>query len=204
MRFPERVEAIFERGQPSNEGSIREVSLLFLSKPYHENSLYVYELRQEFAQLSQQALNANPASTETNALLLLGGLMCHDRAHKRITLSNQTVIYYQHLIFFSNLVVDGEVRAPDLSFGTLQAFFSALKYHDMGSSLWNAKPAVTAASTVHSSSTHTAFSSSIQSSDSTQHRLNSFFLSQFDDMQKACSIAIYEHAKSHWIFELQP
>lgn len=204
MQFPGRIEAIFEKEQTFSEGSLREVPLLFLSKPHHENSLYVYELRQEFSQLSEQISNSHPSATESNALLLLGGLMCHDRGQKRITLSNQTVIYYQHLIFFSNLVVDGEVRAPDLSLGTLQALVCALKYHGMRSSLWNTKLLLPAASTVYSSSSHTALSHPVQTSDSTQHRLNSFFLSQFDHMQTACSIALYEHAKSHWIFELQP
>ena len=145
MQFPGRIEAIFERGQSLPEESVREVPLLFISKPYYENSQYVYMLRQEFAQLDVHAQHSHSShssfhSAEPNALLLLGGLMIHDRVHKRITLSNQTVLYYQHLIFFSSLVVEGEVRAPDLSLGTLQAFAAALKYHSMRPALWNDPP----------------------------------------------------------------
>lgn len=202
MYFPGRIEAIFEKTQTLHETIVREVPLVFISKPYYENSQYVYMLRQELCELNLQIPHANLASsTGPDALLLLGGLMIHDRSQKRITLSNQTVIYYKHIIFFSNIAVEGEVRAPDLSLATLQALVSALKYHRMRSTLWKVPntaprkavplPVVPATATV-------------QTPNPGDHPLHAFFLSQFCHMKKAYSIALYEHAKSHWIFELQP
>lgn len=204
MQFSGRVEAIFQRDHTPSEEKTRHVPVVFISKPRYEVTQHVYMLRQDLADMHVQApTSSNQHLVERDALLLLGGLVVHDRLQKRLTLSNHTVVYYEHLIFFSHLNTDDKARIPDLSLATLYALMCALKHHRTGSTLMGERLEPMRPSPFKPQK-KSALPQSVQQPQPEDHRLHSFFLKQFDSMGASCSITLDEHAKSRWVFELQP